>query len=315
MGSEEESEVEQDTTCISPEIVCPVVEDLENASTNQFPERENDTPAEFVADLDGSTDGTRLVKQLRNVSTDQFPGRETANPAPQFVGEGRVEQPRKGLVDQCHKQQPTHHVPQNITNVLVDESHKQQASGLVPQNVADPNIAIEEPWRVEHLRNVFVRNTFDQQPESLEVQRKAGDQHELHVSDHERPGCGKQLRIVEVDNGPKIQRPVPSADLKGRVSQLKMAFEEHKQVVPASVRATSEGSRVRHLRSVFLGNLNEEHNTVPTPRRGFRRSRDGPGRVKHLRNVWTSGNTDPSPQPHATQEHQSLESPGPHDSR
>eukprot|EP00450_Noctiluca_scintillans_P002462 CAMPEP_0194484072 /NCGR_PEP_ID=MMETSP0253-20130528/5505_1 /TAXON_ID=2966 /ORGANISM="Noctiluca scintillans" /LENGTH=468 /DNA_ID=CAMNT_0039323823 /DNA_START=32 /DNA_END=1438 /DNA_ORIENTATION=- len=328
---------EQDTTRISPEIVCRVVEDLENVSTNQLTERETATPAEFVADLDGSTDGTRLVEQLRNVSTDQFLERETANHAPQLVadlagltdGHGLVEQ-FETVSTQCPGREPAN--PQLVADLdgltdgdgrveqprkdLVDKSHKQQPSGIVPQNVTDPDVATEEPRRVEHLRNVFVKNIFDQKPESLEVQRKAGDQHMLYLSNHERPGCGKQLRIVEVDNGPKQQRrvptrPVPSADLQGRVKQLKMAFEEHKQVAPASVRAKSEGSiRVKQLRSVFLGNLSEEHDTVPTPRRGPRESLDSPGRVKHLRNVLTSGNTVASPRPNATEAHQSLDSAG-----
>jgi len=233
-------------------------------------------------------------------------------------------------VDQCREQEISGHVEEIVADpdvssdepgwveqprkVMVDLCHEQKTSGGVPQNIADPFVANEELGRVEQLREISVDDL--RESESLEDQSKAGDPHLLHLSDHERPGCGEQLRIATVNNAPTRQlrfptRPVPCADLRGRVRELKMAFEEHKQVAPASVRAKSEGSiRVKQLRSVFLGNLSEEHDTVPTPRRGPRESLDSPGRVKHLRNVLTSGNTVASPRPNATEAHQSLDSAG-----
>merc|ERR1712136_496304 len=148
----------------------------------------------------------------------------------------------------------------------------------------------EGSGRVRQLRNVLMENMIEQQPESLEAQSKASDAHLLHLSDHERPGCGEQLKIDKVNNAFKRQfrfptRPVPCADLRGRVRELKEAFEEQKEVAPAAVRAKSEGSsRVRQLRNLFLS---EEHDKVPTPRKAPRESVDCPGRVEQLMKVHT----------------------------
>merc|ERR1712136_630696 len=122
----------------------------------------------------------------------------------------------------------------------------------------------EGSGRVRQLRNVLMENMIEQQPESLEAQSKASDAHLLHLSDHERPGCGEQLKIDKVNNAFKRQfrfptRPVPCADLRGRVRELKEAFEEQKEVAPAAVRAKSEGSgRVRQLRNLLVETFREK---------------------------------------------------------